>query len=575
MPEAVRHSTIRALGDGATERWDATTGRWRMSQPARPPQPASARAAPQGGVPRAARVGIPPAGPVGRSYSNARHTRTTIGFGGGSTSADTELASDLATLRSRSRQVIRDSGYAKRAKTVIVNNVIGVGVGMQAQVTTTRNKSATRINDPIERAWLAWMAADSCHTGGAMHFHDLERMAMGQVFEAGEVFIRKHYARFGGSAVPLGLEVIESERLASELVDPSVGIDAGHEFRMGIEVDAFGRAQYYWIRRQHPGDLRSRLVDRDLYERVPARDIFHLRVVDRWPQTRGEPWMHTALRKLDELNEYSQHEVSAARAGAAYFATLTTPEENMPNSPVADGTDQASGQQVMEIDSLTVTQLAPGETLNFHTPNRPNSALDPFMRTMLREVAAGTGVSYESLSRDYSQSNYSSSRLALLDDRDLFKVIQLWWIRNFRMPLHRVWLQQAVLAHAVVGLDVGIYAADMEKYSAVLFKPRGWGWIDPTKEVAAYKEAIKAGLATITDVVAATGGGMDIEDVVQTRKRELELLDEAGVVVDTTVTPYAQAGGAPLQQTRPKPDDEPGGTDDEEPAARAPRNKQR
>ncbi|PZP97512.1 MAG: phage portal protein [Variovorax paradoxus] len=512
---------------------------------------------------------------MARSYSNARHTRTTIGFGGSSTSADAELASDLATLRSRSRQVIRDSGYAKRAKTVIVNNVIGTGVGMQAQVTTTRNKAATRINDPIERAWVAWMTADSCHTGGAMHFHDLERMAMGQVFEAGEIFIRKHYTRFGNSAVPLGLEVIEPERLASELVDPSVGIDAGHDFRMGIETDAFGRAQYYWIRRQHPGDLRSRLVDRDLYERVPAQDIFHLRVVDRWPQTRGEPWMHTALRKLDELNEYSQHEVSAARAGAAYFATLTTPEENMPNSPLADGVDEASGQQVMEIDSLTVTQLAPGEKLDFHTPNRPNAALDPFMRTMLREVAAGTGVSYESLSRDYSQSNYSSSRLALLDDRDLFKVFQLWWIRNFRMPLHKVWLQQAVLARAVVGLEPALYASDIDKYSAVLFKPRGWGWIDPTKEVAAYKEAIKAGLTTITDVVAATGGGMDIEDVVQTRKRELDLLAEAGVVVDTTVTAFSQVGGAPLQPPKSKADDEPAGTDDDEPAARTPRNKQR
>ena len=46
------------------------------------------------------------------------------------------------------------------------------------------------------------------------------------------------------------------------------------------------------------------------------------------------------------------------------------------------------------------------------------------MRFMLREIAAGTGVSYESLSRDYSQSNYSSSRLALIDDRDLWRVFQ-------------------------------------------------------------------------------------------------------------------------------------------------------
>jgi hypothetical protein len=54
--------------------------------------------------------------------------------------------------------------------------------------------------------------------------------------------------------------------------------------------------------------------------------------------------------------------------------------------------------------------------MDFVNPNRPNSTLDPFMRFLLREIAAGVGVSYESLSRDYSQSNYfKSSRL--IDDR--------------------------------------------------------------------------------------------------------------------------------------------------------------
>ena len=479
-----------------------------------------------------------------RAYAAARNTRTTGGFGSaGNTSADSELSTALAPLRNRSRQMIRDSGYAKRAQLIVVNNIIGTGVNMQAQVGTTRGGNADRVNDAIENAFGQWCAADSCHTGGAMHFHDLERMAMGQVFEAGEIFIRKHYTRFGNSAVPLALEIIEPERLATELVDPSVGVSPGNDYRMGIETDQYGRAQYYWIRTLHPGDLRTRVAGMDKYERVPAADIFHLRVITRWPQTRGEPWMHTAVRKIDDLNEYSQHEVSAARASAAYFATITTPEDNNPlTSEEAD-----DGGQIMDIEPLTIQELKPGEELNFHTPNRPNPGLDPFMRAMLREVAAGCGPSYESISRDYSQSNYSSSRLALLDDRDLYKTLQQWWIRAFRRPLHQIWLQQAVLAGAVQGLSPGQYAANPEKYGAVHFKPRGWTWVDPTKEVAAYKEAILAGFTTITDVIAATGGGMDIEDVVKTRQRELQMLDDAGIEVDTTyvVPQQGQASAAP------------------------------
>lgn len=503
--------------------------------------------------------GRAPQQPQRRSYSAARNTNTTLGFGSSSNaSADSELSMSLAVLRARSRQVVRDSAYGKRAQLIIVNNVIGTGIGMQAQVGTTRGGQADRVNDSIEAAWEQWMAAASCHTGGELHLHDIERLAMAEIFEAGEVIIRKHYRAFGGSSVPLALEVIEAERLASDLVDPSVGITAGIDYRMGVEVDAFGRPLAYWIRERHPGDIRARAGVKDRFERVPASDIWHLRIIDRWPQTRGVPWMHTALRKIDDLNEYSQHEVSAARASAAYFATITSPADAGPapdnNSPVTSSVD-AYGQQVMDIDPLTIQSLNPGETLNFHTPNRPNPGLDPFMRAMLREVAAGTGVSYESLSRDYSQSNYSSSRLALLDDRDLYRTLQQWWVRQFRRPLHALWMQQAVLAGAISAVAPAAYAVDPAKYTAVLFKPRGWSWVDPTKEVQAYKEAIRAGLTTATDVIAATAGGLDIEDVVKTRQRELAMFEAAGIEVDTTVS--APPEPAPSQaDPASAPDDE-------------------
>lgn len=467
---------------------------------------------------------------VARMYGGARMTNTTLGFGsGGSTSADAELATSLPRLRARSRQMLRDSAYAKRAQAVVVNNVVGSGVGMQAQVSTVRGNLNAGINDGIERAWSAWAAADSCHTGGTLHFHDMERLLLGEVFAAGRVLVRKHYRAFGRGAVPLSLEVIESERLADEMVDVGSLIGVAGEVRMGVEVDQFQRPLAYWIRRSHPGDTRAYVAEGARYERVPAADIFDLRVVNRWPQTAGEPWMHAVLRKLDDLNEYSQHEVTAARASAAYFGTISQDPDTEPEKVAADGTPE------MNIEPLTVLQMNAGEKFDFHSPNRPNSALDGFMRAMLREIAAGCGTSYESLSRDYSQSNYSSSRLSLIDDRDLWRTLQQWWLRSFRLPLHQLWLQQAVLANAVTGLTRSAYAVDPRKFEAVTFKPRGWSWIDPTKEVNAYKEAIKAGFTTITDVIAQTAGGLDIEDVIATRRRELDLLDAAEIEVDTTI----------------------------------------
>lgn len=333
-------------------------------------------------------------------YGGARRTRTSQGFGATAGSADAELNTSLAILRQRSRQMVRDSAYAKRAKAIIVNNVVGIGVGMQAQVHNTRDKPAAAVNDAIEWAWHYWSAADACHTGGTLAFGDLERALMGEVFEAGEVLVRLHRRRFGTSEVPLALELIEAERLADSL--DTYGVEPGNELRMGVEVDAFGRPVAYWIRSRHQGDIRVRVGERaDRVERVPAAEILHLKITQRWPQTRGEPWMHAVLRKVDDLDQYSQHEITAARASAAYFATIKTPE---PANGLVDA-EEDDGKQVMDIEPLTIQELRPGEELDFHTPNRPNSAFSEFIRAMLREIAAGVGTSYESLSRDYSQSN--------------------------------------------------------------------------------------------------------------------------------------------------------------------------
>jgi lambda family phage portal protein len=341
-------------------------------------------------------------------------------------------------------------------------------------------------------------------------------------------------------------------------------LDVGAEVRMGVEVDRFGRPLAYWVKTRHPGDL-SRHVGSgpDKWERVPADQMIHMYRIDRWPQSRGEPWMHTVLRKLDSIDQYSGAELQAAQADAYHFGTIKTTA--IDGGPLANNqTEQATDTKPeMQIENGIILDLEPGEEMDYHSPTRPNAALDPFLRYMLREVASGVGVSYESLSRDYSQSNYSSSRLAMLDDRDLWRVTQQWWLRNFRQPLHETWLQQAVLAGAIPSIGVAAYAADAEKFEMVKFKLRGWSWVDPAKEVAAYKEAEKAGYMSPEDIISQTANGQDIEDVVASIQRSNDLYEAAGIVRDTDVA-AANAAAAAKSAPASKPDTAPAPTADEE-----------
>jgi lambda family phage portal protein len=505
---------------------------------------------------------IAPKGVATRQYAAARNSRLHNWGTIGNASADSELSLSLTQLRSRSRKLMRDAPYAKRARTIVVNNIIGAGVGLQAQVYTTRGERNERINAEIEQAHRLWSKADSCHTGGVLHLADLERALMAQVFDAGEVLVRIHRRKFGNSRVPIALELIEAERLADEFSNPHPSpTNSRADVRLGVEVDEFGRPLAYWIRERHPGELRNTVDATVRLERVPASEILHLRTLDRWPMTRGEPWLHAVVNKLDNMDEYSASELTAARMGANFFATLET--EGGDNDPLSTTTD-ATGMREMNIEPGVIEQLAPGEALKFHTPSRPNVALDPFLRYMLREVAAGVGCSYESLSRDYSQSNYSSSRLALLDDRDLWRVLQQWWSRSFRQPLYEQWLQAAVLSGAIRSVSIESYGLDSEKFHAVTWKFRGWSWVDPVKEVGAYKEAIRAGLTSATRVISMTADGADIEDIIAERKRENELFEAAGIDVDTAIEEPQPV--APTAAPAPKDDEEEDDAQEDRPA---------
>jgi lambda family phage portal protein len=167
----------------------------------------------------------------------------------------------------------------------------------------------------------------------------------------------------------------------------------------------------------------------------------------------------------------------------------------------------------------------------------PDGQFEPFLRAMLRAVAAGIGCSYESVSRDFSQTNYSSSRLALLEEREHWKTLQDYMVKNFHQPVYAAWLEMAVMSGA---LNLPLYEVEPERFKRVKWVPRAWGWVDPQKEVAAYKEAIRCGFKTLAQVVGEQGG--DLDEYLIARKAELEKLEELGIAVDTDPNVMTAAG---------------------------------
>lgn len=471
-----------------------------------------------------------------RAYAGASMGRLTADWQATNTSADSELRMSLRTLRFRSRQLIRDNDYAKSAIRNIRNNVIGQGINFQGQVMMRRgNRLDEKINDSIEKEWSRWCRKKSCHVAGTLSFKDIQRMVITGAAESGEVLVRMIRQPFGGCKIPFALEIIESDQLVDEWNGRA---DNGNEVRMGVEVDQWQRPVAYWLYPKHPGDYQFTGVPQsNRYIRVPAEEVLHMGVPERIGQTRFVPWFHTAIKRLNNLGGYEEAEIIAARATAAVMGFIQSPEGN---DAIGDDGVQ-DGERVFDFEPGTIKELSAGETFAGFNPTRPNAQMDPFMRLMLRGVAAGVGQSYESLSRDYSQSNYSSSRLALLDDRDNWRVLQGWMIESFLQEVYEAWLEMAVLSGV---LKLPAYETDPEIYTDVRWMPRGWDSVDPLKEAMANRMNVRAGFTTAQAVISESGG--DYEDVYKQLRRERDLAAEYDLVMDSDPLQTAINGSSQL-----------------------------
>jgi capsid protein len=84
------------------------------------------------------------------------------------------------------------------------------------------------------------------------------------------------------------------------------------------------------------------------------------------------------------------------------------------------------------------------------------------------------------------------------------------------------------------------YETNPDRYRASKWVPRSWEWVDPQREVDAYKTAVRCGFKTLGQVIAEQGG--DLDAVLIARQAELAMLDELNIVTDTDPSEVTEGG---------------------------------
>jgi lambda family phage portal protein len=434
-------------------------------------------------------------------YEGAKLGRRTAGWLSSGNSANAELTTDLIRLRERSRELIRNNHFARKAQLEWCAKTIGAGI------LPRWSKSEAAAN-----AWAQW--SSECSSDGLPHFEALQWLVAGAWFESGEVLVRRRGRRPGdGFTVPLQLQVMESDYVDST---KNGQMEGGYAVQ-GIQFDLLGRRTGYWLYSQHPGDaflagsfragMQSKLV--------PAEDVIHVYEALRPSQARGVPRLAAVMLAMRDIDDWEDAELVRKKTEACLAAFVTSPEGEA--LALTSQTTDAAGNTVEAFEPGMITRLKPGEDVKLNQPAAAGGYAD-YKRARVRDLAAGIGMPYEILTGDLSQVNYSSYRAGLLSFKAVVEAAQ--WSILIPLLCDRVmrwWAEAADLAGLV----------PMKEALSAEWSPPAFELLD--REAEAKADALQLQAGTMTWPQAVARQGFDPEKQLAEVEKYSERLRRAGV----------------------------------------------
>ena len=477
---------------------------------------------------------VKPTGMQKRNYAAAGRGRLFADFNGSNRSADSEIRWALNELRNRSRDLERNNEYFRRYLQLLRTNVVGSnGFSLQVRATNpdgTQDGAGSRI---IESAWSEFGRIGGPTVDGQMSLIDLENHVITGMARDGEVFLRIVKNRVFRHQI--AIQVIEPDKIDEEMNELYRN---GNDVRMGVELNEYRRPVAYHMLLNHPGDYDyTTLAKGTKRVRIPASEIMHIYRQERAGQTRGVPWSTAAIGALKMLHGYREAELVAARTAASKMGFFTSPAGD---DFMADGYEgeNGTGSPIYDAEAGTFHQLPAGVEFTPFDPTHPTSAFSDFEKSVLRGIAGGLGVSYTSLANDLEGTSYSSIRQGALEERDFYRTLQTFMIDHFLDPLYRVWLDHIVDNALTPITGPGKY----EKFSRTFkFRPRGFQWVDPLKEINAAVVGLQNGILSHSDI--ASNYGRDAEETFAQIQRDKQSAEKFGL--STAYEPFGDKQPVP------------------------------
>jgi lambda family phage portal protein len=436
-----------------------------------------------------------------RKFDAATAGRRASGWEATGTSVNTETLLSLRILRDRSRDMVRNNPYAKNAVDVITTNTIGTGLRANP---TGENDAQTK---QVTQLWKDFAETTECDFNGQMNFYGLESLVMRTVAESGEcLIIKRPLGSKSKNAVPFQLQVVEPDFIDLSRDNPV--LQNGGYIQQGIEFDKNGKRVGYYLYPRHPGESFSHTIVSTF---VKASEVLHVYRIERPGQIRGIPFGVSAMMRLKDFDDYEDAELMRQKIAACFAVFITDSGAN------SLGGAKPNDKLPERVEPGIIERLPAGKTVTFGAPPVTTGYAE-YSKKILQAIAIGYGVTYEALTSDLSNVNFSSGRMGWLE----FHRRIVHWQDNILIPMFCngvfEWFKEYLQILGAKG-----------KFKTIWTAPRR-EMIDPVKETEAFQLAIRNGLMSWSEVVRMLGS--DPETVLQQIIDERKKFKAAGVILD-------------------------------------------
>jgi len=413
---------------------------------------------------------------------------------------DKDIEQGGKALRTRARNAAKNNSYARKYLDILRTQVVGdKGVRLQCRALNRNSQPDMAANEKIELEWADFSRAYHCDFSGRMSLIEMQAMLISSLARDGEVLVRVHQ-KFQ-NAHRLAVQFLDVDLLDEQHNET---LKNGNKVRMGVEQNKAGLPVAYW--------LTDSSSPRKKRQRVSASEILHIYRQEFANQSRGFSWMSSALLQMHHLDSFDEAAIVAARMGAANPGFFTS-HLDADGGLGMDGSN-SDGDLIMELSAGNMRRLPPGVDFKKFDIKYPDAMVAEFKKSCQKSLASGLNISFNALASDPESTSYATLRQFALDDRDYFRTLQRLVIDRFLEPLYITWLQ----------LNVGrILNSDAySKMTRIRWQPRGWSWIDPTKDAVGIEKRLAAGL-TAPSIVAAEMG-LDFDEVCQQAAADREVM---------------------------------------------------